>query len=101
MEINVKVMIKFKEGFIACLEAKKWSGKVKVEKEEKPKEGTFTKSADSIVKELMRKAEGNAGTAMKKLNFYMNRAGDSVSNKAELNKAKSILSKKLENKKEK
>lgn len=75
-------------------EKKKWSGDVKVEKEEKPKEGTFSGKAEDIVKELLKKAEGNKGTAMKKLQFYINRAGKNLSNKAEIEKAKSILKKK-------
>jgi hypothetical protein len=85
-------------GFEACLEAKKWSGKVtkEVKKSEKPEAGTFTKKAGAIVKELMDKAEGNPGTAVKKINFYANRAGDKLANKAEVMKAKSILEKKNE-----
>jgi hypothetical protein len=38
---------------------------------------------------------------MKKLTFYMNRAGKNLENKTELEKAKSILSKKVESAKKK
>jgi hypothetical protein len=88
-----------KTGFEACLEAaKKWSGKVtkEVKKSEKPEAGTFTKKSGAIVSELMDKAEGNPGTAVKKINFYANRAGDKLANKAEVMKAKNILEKKNE-----
>ena len=95
---NDTLVESIKEGFRACLESKKWSKKVteKVKKSEKPKEGTFTKKADAIVSELMDKAEGDAGTSVKKINFYINRAGDKLSNKAEVMKAKALLEKKAE-----
>lgn len=70
---------------------KKWSQDVDVKEEEKTKEGTFTKSAKEIVDELMKKSEGDKGTAMKKLQFYINRAGKNLSNKEEIEKAKDML----------
>jgi len=98
-ENNTNLIDTVKGGFETCLEAKKkWSQEVKVKKDEKPAEGTFTKKSGAIVKELMSKAEGNPGTAVQKINFYINRAGDGMSNKAEVMKAKKILEKKSEKK---
>ena len=73
----------------------------KVKKEEKPKPGTFTKKAGAITKELLKKAEGDPGKAVQKVNFFINRAGKKLKNKAEVMKAKSTLEKKSEAKKEK
>lgn len=72
---------------------KKWSGDV--EAKTHPAEGTFTKSAKAIVKELLRVHDGDAGKAMKALNFYINRAGEKLENKEELEKAKELLHSKV------
>src|SRR5271154_4539010 len=71
---------------------KKWSGEVKVKW--KPEEGLFTKGSGAIVKALMA-APGGAKKAMSRLNFYINRAGDKLENKEELEKAKAAIEKKL------
>jgi hypothetical protein len=71
------------------LTEKKWSGEV--EPKTHPAEGTFTKKAAAVVKELMKVHNGDAGKAMKALNFFMNRAGEKLENKAELEKAKEML----------
>jgi|SRR5579859_224655 len=71
---------------------KKWSGEVKTKW--KPTEGTFTGKAGSIVKALL-DAPGGAKKAMSRLNFYINRAGDKLENREELEKAKAALEKKI------
>lgn len=70
-------------------EGKKWSGDVKA-KVEVP-EGTFTKKAGAIVKTMLKLHGGDSGAAMKALTFFMNRAGDKLENKEELDKAKAKL----------
>lgn len=70
-------------------EGKKWSGDVKA-KVEVP-EGTFTKKAGAIVKTMLKLHGGDRGAAMKALTFFMNRAGDKLENKEELDKAKAKL----------
>jgi hypothetical protein len=54
-------------------------------------EGTFTGKAKSIVSKLMEASNGDSRKAKRKLTFYINRAGDKLSNKSEINKAKKIL----------
>src|SRR5271157_3441251 len=71
---------------------KKWSGEVKVKW--KPEEGLFTKGSGAIVKALLA-APGGAKKAMSRLNFFINRAGDKLENKEELEKAKEVISKKI------
>lgn len=65
-----------------------------------PKQSTpkdlFTKSADTIVKILLQQTKGNIGKAIQKITFYINRAGENLSNKVEVNKAKKMLQDKLE-----
>ncbi len=71
---------------------KKWSGKVATKW--KPEEGLFTKKAGAIVAALMA-APGGAKKAMSRLNFFINRAGEKLENKEELEKAKAAVSKKI------
>ena len=59
----------------------------------------FTKSAETIVRVLLQQTKGNIGKAIQKITFYINRAGENLSNKVEVNKAKEILKKKLDSKK--
>lgn len=80
-------------GLPTTLTEKKWSGDVVAKTE--PAEGTFTKKAGAIVKELMKVHGGDAGKAMKALTFYCNRAGKDCENMAELDKAKEMLHKKV------
>ncbi len=53
--------------------------------------GTFTQPAPEVVKVLLGGADGKAELALRRLVFYMNRAGDKLANKAELEKAKEKL----------
>ena len=55
----------------------------------KPKEGIFTKSGEEIARYLLKNGKKKA---MSRLNFYMNRAGKNLSNRSELERAKSIIS---------
>lgn len=56
-------------------------------------EGTFTEKAPEIVKVLMKGADDDATLALRRLVFYMNRAGERLRNKEELDKAKASLEK--------
>lgn len=56
-------------------------------------EGTFTKKAPQVVDILLKGADGDATLALRRLVFYMNRAGSRLSNAEELEKAKSKLEK--------
>lgn len=67
-----------------------------VEVKDHTPEGLFTKSGPTIAETLLSEASGDAGKAMQKLTFYINRAGDKVSNKGALEEAKKILHKKVE-----
>ncbi len=70
--------------------AKDWSEDVKTKWH--PPEGFFTKSADSIAKGLKRESSG-LQQAMSRLNFYINRAGSTLSSedKSRLEHAKDVL----------
>jgi len=58
-----------------------------------PKDGLFTlKNPNEIASYLLTHSKDRA-QAMQRLVFYMNRAGDNLSNKTVLNKVKDILSK--------
>ena len=67
-----------------------WSGDV--ETKWHPPEGFFEQSAEDIAKGL-KAASDSLAQAMDRLNFYINRAGDKLSeaHKATLEKAKKIL----------
>lgn len=73
---------------------KKWVSKV--DTDYSPPEGTFTKSAEEIATQLHKDSE-DLDQAMSRLTFYINRAGDNLSNKRKsvLNKAKDLLRKKF------
>lgn len=51
----------------------------------------FTKDAETIARVLTRMTGGDLGKAIQKITFYINRAGDNLSNATEVNKAKKIL----------
>ena len=53
-------------------------------------EGTFTKSAKEIVDTLLKYSEDKT-QAIRRINFYINRAGDNLSNADEVMKAKDML----------
>jgi len=83
---------------------KKWSAKVDTDSTH-PDEGLFNKSASAIAKALASKKVSPKGPAsgMRMLNFYINRAGKNLSSErhAELEKAKTQLSKIIEGQKSK
>jgi hypothetical protein len=83
---------------------KKWSANVTTESTY-PEEGLFNQDAETIAKHLASKKVSPKGPAsgMRMLNFYINRAGKNLSatRHAELEKAKSILSDIIANKKSK
>lgn len=61
-------------------------------------EGLFTKSKEEIVDGLLKDANGDEELALKRINFYINRAGDGLSNKTAVNAAKKELENKIESK---
>ena len=61
----------------------------------------FTKPAGTIVRVLLQMTNGNIGKAIQKITFYINRAGENLSNKSEVLKAKKILQERLEKEKDK
>ena len=56
-----------------------------------PKEGLFTGDNPKEIYDYLIKNSEDKGQAMKRLVFYMNRAGDNLKNKTVLNKVKSML----------
>lgn len=56
-----------------------------------PPAGTFTEKAPEVVKTLMSGADNDPTLALRRLLFYMNRAGDKLTNVEELDKAKTKL----------
>lgn len=54
-----------------------------------PPEGTFTGSAESIARKVMKDAHGDLGKAIRRITFYVNRAGENCSSEARA--AKKIL----------
>lgn len=72
------------------VEADKWSQKVTENVEDHPPEGLFKKGADAIARGL-KKLHPDLKGAMSALNFYINRAGEDVPNKDNLEKAKDKL----------
>ena len=56
---------------------KKWSGDV--ETKYTPPEGTFTKSSAEIADTVLKGHNGDKGSAIKSINFYINRAGKNLS----------------------
>ena len=63
-----------------------WSEEV--ETEYHPPEGTFTHKAPEVVKTLLKGADDDPTKALRRLLFYMNRAGDKLTNRSELETAK-------------
>ena len=82
---------------------KKWSGKVKTDSTHPP-EGLFDKDSKTIARTLASKkvSPKGPGSGMRMLTFYINRAGKnlSASRKAELEKAKELLSKRVKSARE-
>jgi hypothetical protein len=79
--------------------AKKWSSKVKTESTYPP-EGLFNRDAETVARTLASKrvSPKGPGSGMRMLTFYLNRAGKNLtaSRKAELERAKELLSKRIE-----
>ncbi len=79
--------------------AKKWSGKVKTVSTYPP-EGLFSKDPEAIARALASKkvSPKGPGSGMRMLTFYINRAGRNLSAKRrhELEKAKELLSKRVQ-----
>lgn len=89
------------------LSAKDWVQDVEKEREKHPlpeneqiPEGLFTKPASQIVNGLLKVSKNDIGKAIRKITYYMNRAGKDLTNKNELEKAKEELQKRNEKKKE-
>jgi len=78
---------------------KKWVATVKTDSTHPP-EGLFTKSASTIARTLASKkvSPKGLGSAMRMLTYFINRGGRGLDAKrrAELEKAKSLLAKKIE-----
>jgi len=70
-----------------------WSDKVKPKWH--PKEGLFTSDNPQEIADYLIKHSEDKQQAMQRLVFYMNRAGDKLTNKEVLNKVKKILSESL------
>ena len=83
---------------------KKWVSKVKTVSTYPP-EGLFTKDAETIARQLASKkvSPKGPGSGMRMLTYFINRGGKglSASRKAELEKAKKLLSKRVQAVKEK
>ena len=62
-----------------------------VEAEWHPKDGLFTSDDPKYIADYLLKNSKDKGQAMKRLVFYMNRAGEKLENKDVLNKAKELL----------
>lgn len=56
-----------------------------------PKDGLFTSDDPEYIANYLLKHSKDKGQAMKRLVFYMNRAGDNLTNKTVLNQAKELL----------
>jgi hypothetical protein len=83
---------------------KRWSASVNTDSTHPP-EGLFNKPAAAIARSLASKRVSPKGpsSGMRMLTFYINRAGHnlSASRKAELERAKKLLSRRIEAEKEK
>lgn len=81
---------------MAAKSNKRWVAKVKTDSTHPPK-GLFTRSASTIARVLASRRVSPKGpqSGMRMLNYFINRAGKglSVSRRAELQKAKRLLSK--------
>ncbi len=82
----------------------RWSASVTTDSTHPP-EGLFNKSAAAIARSLASKkvSPKGPGSGMRMLTFYINRAGHNLSaaRKAELQKAKKLLSERIKQEKEK
>ena len=58
-----------------------------------PKEGLFTKDDPEYIANYLLKHSKDRTQAIRRLVFYMNRAGENLTNKTVLNKVKKILEK--------
>jgi hypothetical protein len=80
---------------------KRWVSKVKTDSTH-PRKGLFTKSAPTIARELASKKVSPKGpqSGMRMLTYFINRGGSglSASRRAELERAKSLLSKRIHRK---
>lgn len=76
-----------------------WTEDVKIKYH--PPSGTFTKDAKEIVSTLMLDAKDNAGTALHRLMFYINRAGSKLENSEQIQKAKMKLENIIKDEKDK
>lgn len=78
----------------------RWVAKVKTDSTH-PEKGLFTKSASTIARELASKKVSPKGpsSGMRMLTYFINRGGRGLSaaRRAELEKAKGLLSKRIEN----
>ena len=83
---------------------KRWIAKVKTDSTHPPK-GLFTRSAATIARTLASKrvSPKGPGSGMRMLTYFINRAGHGLSaeRRAELEKAKSLLSKRVAQEKKK
>jgi hypothetical protein len=83
--------------------SRRWSAAVKTTSTYPP-EGLFNKSATTIARTLASKkvSPKGPGSGMRMLNFYINRAGRNLSEdrRAELEKAKELLSQRIAQQKE-
>jgi len=81
------------------VQGKRWVGKVKTVSTYPP-EGLFTKDASTIARSLASKkvSPKGPGSGMRMLNYFINRAGKTLSpsRRAELTRAKELLSKRIE-----
>ena len=82
--------------------AKKWVARVTTDSTH-PAKGLFTKDAATIARSLASKkvSPKGAGSGMRMLNYFINRGGHnlSASRRRELEKAKKLLSRRIQNKK--
>lgn len=58
-----------------------------------PEEGLFTKNDPNYIADYLLKHSKDRTQAMRRLVFYMNRAGENLTNKTVLNKVKKLLEK--------
>lgn len=70
-----------------------WSEEVKTDYHTPP--GTFTRKAPDMVRILLDGAGGDPVLALRRLVFYMNRAGERLSDRHETEKAKRLLEEKI------
>ncbi len=78
------------------LKLKLWVASVKTDST-RPPEGLFTKKASTIAKTLASKRVSPKGptSGLRMLTYFINRAGKGLSHRAELEKAKGLLSKRI------